>query len=184
MKKIWIVTGAMVGVLIVGWSGPRVVQAESQGGGLPAVHEEVTALQATVASLETALTAERQARQAAEAALQKSVSSIQTDFASALNAESAARRAADAAIQSEIADILRRVSALGSRATTVENLVTSLRLSMSFAELNIADIQRHLQATQLDGHVFTATGQDTPSLQNNEATVVSVVVPPGQYLIQ
>ena len=65
MKKLWIVTGAMVGVLIVGWSGPRVVQAESQGGGLPAVHEEVTALQATVASLETALTAERQARHAA-----------------------------------------------------------------------------------------------------------------------
>jgi hypothetical protein len=77
--------------------------SSSQAGGLPATNDRVTALEAAVGSLQTALAAETAARKAADAQLTK-----------ALNDEITARQAADAALASQLASIPKVFVADGS----------------------------------------------------------------------
>jgi hypothetical protein len=152
---------ALVASLLVALSGPLVARADSQAGGLPAVADRVSALEAAVTSLQiantnlqNALNAEIAARTAGDSALQ----AANTNLQNALNAEIAARTAGDSALQ----------AAIGQEAAARQSADSALSAALSTAK----------------GKAFSTFVPNFGLVNGAEAVVATLgPLPPGDYFV-
>jgi hypothetical protein len=177
---------ALVTSLVVALSGPLVARADSQAGGLPAVADRVSALEAAVTSLQiantnlqNALTAETAARTAGDNALQAANTSVQN----ALNAEIAARSAGDSALQAANTNLQSALNA-EIAARSAGDSALQAAIGQEAAARQSADSALSAALSTAKGKAFQTFVPNFGLVNGNEAVVATLgPLPPGDYFV-
>jgi hypothetical protein len=177
---------ALVASLLVALSGPLVARADSQAGGLPAVADRVSALEAAVTSLQiantnlkNALNAETAARTAGDSALQAANTSVQN----ALNAEIAARSAGDSALQAANANLQSALNA-EIAARSAGDSALQAAIGQEAAARQSADSALSAALSTAKGKAFSTFVPNFGLVNGAEAVVATLgPLPPGDYFV-